>query len=95
MHESDMKKLLLQYINKLSDIDVQVLVDIDDQGSNINLFETELGLSIEKPFFTVNEKQIFIMYDPPHLVKNVRNNMKKHGFKIKEKVISWQHIKDF
>ena len=73
-----------------------MLVIIGDQGyNNRNLFETELGVSIEKPFFTVNERQIFVMYDPPHLVKNVRNNMKKHGFKLKEKVISWQQIKDF
>ena len=67
-----------------------MLVVIGDQGSNNrNLIVTELGVSIEKPFFRVNERQIFVMYDPPHLVKNVRNNMKKHGFKIKEKVISW------
>ena len=35
------------------------------------------------------------MYDPPHLIKNIRNNLKKHGYTIGHEVISWDHINQF
>ena len=35
------------------------------------------------------------MYDPPHLLKNVRNNLKKHGYTIGDSDITWDHIVEF
>ena len=35
------------------------------------------------------------MYDPPHLLKNIRNNLKNHGYTIETHDINWQHINDF
>ena len=40
-------------------------------------------------------KQVFVFYDPPHLLKNVRNNLKKADLRVGEKIVSWQHIVDF
>ena len=40
-------------------------------------------------------KKVFAMYDPPHLIKSVRNNFKNHGFVIDGKDILWQHVKEF
>ena len=40
-------------------------------------------------------RKIFVFYDPPHLLKNVRNNLKKADLRIDEGVVSWQHIVDF
>ena len=52
-------------------------------------------MSIDKPFITVDGKKIFFMYDPPHLIKSIRNNFKKHGYVIGPDVISWDHINKF
>ena len=40
-------------------------------------------------------KQVFVFYDPPHLLKNVRNNLKKADLKVSDNMVSWQHIVDF
>ena len=40
-------------------------------------------------------RKIFVYYDLPHLLKNVRNNLKKADLRIDEGVVSWQHTVDF
>ena len=40
-------------------------------------------------------KQAFVFYDPAHLLKNVRNNLKKADLRVGEKTVSWQHIVEF
>lgn len=36
------------------------------------------------------------MYDPPHLLKSVRNMLHKHSFRFKDGMVAmWSHIKDF
>ena len=80
---SAMKEQLQSCISKLPGIGLTVLLVISDQGStNINLFETLLGVTIDNPFFRHDNSQIFVMYDPPHLVKSVRNNLKNSGFNV-------------
>ena len=44
--------------------------------------QTSLGVKMDQPFFDHNGDKIFCLYDPPHLLKNVRNNFKKHGFLV-------------
>ena len=38
---------------------------------------------------------MFVCYDPPHLLKNVRNNLKKGHFTVDGHIVSWQHINNF
>ena len=35
------------------------------------------------------------MYDSTHLLKNLRNNFKEHGFEWKGKAIQWEYVTDF
>ena len=41
------------------------------------------------------DKKIFVFYDPPHLLKNVRNNLKKGDLVVNGVNVSWQYIVDF
>ncbi len=96
MSGMEMKDLLLQGVDLLRGIDLIPIVVIADQGSNNrNLFETILGVTIDKPYFQHDGSKIFILYDPPHLLKNTRNNFKKHGFVIDGKDIVWDHVVQF
>ena len=62
-----------------------------DQGSNNQSFIQNLEkVTIEKPFIKHG-----VFYDPPHLLKNVRNNLKKADLKVGDNMVSWQHIVDF
>lgn len=88
--------LLLECLDNVQTAGLDVKVIIADQGSNNrSMFERYCGATANKPYFEHNGKQIFIMYDPPHLLKNVRNNLKKTGFLIGESEILWSHIEMF
>lgn len=49
--------------------------------------------------FFVNETEIIPIYDPPHLLKGIRNNLLKYDcmfiWKGKQQKASWDHIKKF
>lgn len=96
MTGAQMKVHLKECITKLQNIGLHVVLVVSDQGSNNrNLFEKELGITVDEPFFYLNGKKIFVMYDPPHLLKNIRNNLKKNGFTVDGNEISWSHIVQF
>ena len=38
---------------------------------------------------------MFLFHDPPHSLKNVRNNLKKADLKVGDITVSWQCIVDF
>ena len=92
----DMKTLLLQCIGKLENIGLKVVVVVADQGANNrNMFKTQLGVSEAKPYFMHGDNKIFAMYDPPHLLKSIRNNLKAHGMTLDDDEIKWSYIKEF
>ena len=96
MKGAEMKTLVIDCIQKLKAIGLTVIVVVGDQGSNNrNLFEKQLGVSLSAPFFMVDEQKVFVMYDPPHLLKNIRNNLKNHGYTWEDKSIEWKYLEEF
>ena len=59
-------------------------------------FEVFLGIGItpEHPWFIHNDKKYFVMFDPPHLIKSVRNNLMKYSFRFGQHVATWKDIED-
>ena len=95
MTGATMKELLCECIQKVTEVGLNVKVLIGDQGSNNrNLFEKVLGASPKKPYFTASEK-VFVLYDPPHLLRSIRNNLKKHGFSVGGVHVLWKYIEQF
>jgi hypothetical protein len=91
-----MTQLLKECIDKVQSSNLTVKVVISDQGSNNrSMFETELGASVGKPFFWYHDLKVFVLYDPPHLIKNIRNNLKKHGFLVGDHEVLWKYVSDF
>ncbi|CAB3997362.1 Hypothetical predicted protein [Paramuricea clavata] len=64
-------------------------------GSNFHSLALHLGITPEKPWFTHNNKVYFLMFDPPHLIKCIRNNLMKYIFKFGNLVASWKDIEAF
>ena len=54
-----------------------------------------MGVSGEEPFFEINGKKYFVLYDTPHLLKSVRNNLMTYYFEFGNKVAKWAHIEEF
>ena len=83
-------------ITKIEKTGLRVHAFVCDQGSNNRSFLESLEkVSLEKPYFLHNKKKVFVFYDPPHLLKSIRNNFKKTGFHWKGSYISWDHVTDF
>ena len=96
MPGGEIKELVFQAIRKLRSIGLTVLALISDQGTNNqNLFETNLKMTREKPYFFLDDSKVFLLYDPPHLLKSVRNNFKKWGYTMDGKDVSWSHLQEF
>lgn len=91
-----LKDLTLQAVSKLAEVGLNVKVVICDQGSNNRSFlETQCGVSAQNPYFIHAGQKIHVIYDPPHLLKSIRNNLKKHNFKHGADDINWWDIVNF
>ncbi|GBO27697.1 Transposable element P transposase, partial [Araneus ventricosus] len=96
-----LQELIHEAIDILQSCELEVVSIVCDQGPNNQGLFRELKVTKDAPFFFHNSKKIFAMYDPPHLLKSVRNNLKNHGIFFEDKVASvklrtcfadWSHI---
>ena len=66
-------------------IGLHVKVLVCDQGSNNRQFLKSFSeVTVDKPYFFYSGNKVYVIYDPPHLIKNVRNTLKKLAFFMKE-----------
>ncbi len=93
---SMLQVLTVTCIDKVQKVGLKVRALLCDQGSNNHSFLHQLGgVSVEKPYMTQSNTKIFVFYDPPHLLKNVRNNLRKNDLLVKGEKVSWQDIVEF
>lgn len=91
----DVKNVIECTIKKLHSINIQVVAVVTDQGSNFRQLIKLYNLTIEKPYFMINNMKIFYFFYMPHIIKVVRNNMITHNFIYDNQHVSWQYIKSF
>ncbi len=89
-----LQSMLLDGIRKLRKAGMECLVFICDQGSGNHAMLTRLGVTKEQPFFSVDGIRVFCLWDPPHLIKNIRNNWRHHGFALDGDEITWGILED-
>ena len=87
-----MEDLMKEAIDKLESIGLDVVVVMSDQGSNFHSLAKRLNVSPDQPWFIHNNKMYFLMFDPPHLIKCVRNNLMKYSFQFGQHVATWKDI---
>ncbi|KAF2905576.1 hypothetical protein ILUMI_00604 [Ignelater luminosus] len=95
MKSSSLKILLIDVVKSLLEIGLQIHSVICDQGSNNRAVFRELGVTTEFPFFYVNDKKIYALFDTPHLIKSVRNTLLKGNIHINNKEVSFDDIRKF
>lgn len=81
-------------INRLHSTTLNIKV-LTDQGSNFYAFAKSVNVSKERPFFTVNNKKIYYIFDPPHLPKSTRNNFFVHKFNYNDNVTDKKYLDMF
>ncbi|XP_047027534.1 uncharacterized protein LOC124641571 isoform X2 [Helicoverpa zea] len=104
---SDLKRLIKTVVQAVEETTLQVVATICDQGAtNVAAINALLRETKEKylkrneewrgGFFEINNTSIIPLYDPPHLLKGVRNNLltKKLHYKYEGKqcVAKWDDI---
>ena len=94
VHEScksiDVKRILFDAIDKLDSIGLKVVCVISDLGSNFQQLTRELGVTPTQPWFLTEFGKKIFLYDLPHLIKAVCNNLMKYDFHFGVKMASWQ-----
>ena len=56
------------------------------KGNNRSFIQHLEKVTIDRPYLIYENRKIFVFYDPPHLLKNVGNNLKKADLRIDEGV---------
>lgn len=108
INSTTLKNNIRTLINSCQKMGFDVVATICDQGSNnqaaINKLITECKADVlrkNKEYqyvgFTVNDKEIVPLYDVPHLIKGIRNNLLQKNLVFKNSkgkmvVASWDHI---
>lgn len=105
--KEEIVRQLREVIKKLQSIGFEVLATICDQrGSNVSAinylvaeFKTKNmrnDADLKHNVFEVGGEEIVPLYDPPHLIKGIRNNLLDKNLKCymdkEEKTAKWQHI---
>lgn len=88
----DLKPIIFETIKKLEATGLRIHALISDQGSNNRSFASSVGVTPESPYFFVENKKIFYIYDVPHLIKSTRNNFFKYTFKTPEGPTSKSYV---
>lgn len=86
--------LIKMTLKKAIEIDLHPRILVFDQGSNNRSAVKLMGANKDQPYFYVEGKKIYICYDPPHVIKSLRNNFinARLKFFVRGKLISWQDI---
>jgi len=89
----DLQGIIFSTLIRLQNTPLNVKAFITDMGSNF------VGLSnnhtSSRPYFKVNNKKIFYIFDPSHLLKSTRNMFLKHSFKVDENIIDKKYLMSF
>lgn len=106
IRKEDLKTLVRKIIIELTSIGLKVISTICDQSPTNVAVIRELREETQKKypasttqttFFEVNNVKVFPLFDTPHLLKGVRNNLINKDAKFiqngQEKWAKWEHIK--
>lgn len=90
-----LKQMVLDSISKLQEVNFIPKVVICDQDTCHRSLFAKFHISCLSPTITLNNEQIFFMYDTPHLMKSIRYNFMKYNFSNNDSIAKWDYIKAF
>ena len=88
-----LRNIIFEAIDRCKQVGITVKAIISDQGGNYRGLKKDLGVTKKIPFFLRNGEKVYFIYDPPHLLKSVRNNLLKYDIILsKQWQASWRDI---
>ncbi|XP_059906556.1 uncharacterized protein LOC132456244 [Gadus macrocephalus] len=101
MPADDIATVIKDAIRHLHHIGLTVQAVICDQGSPNVKAVRNLGASLdplggeESHCILVGVQRVPVIFDVPHLLKSIRNNLFKHALQTQGKTVLWKHISQF
>lgn len=91
----DLQDIIFTALIRLQSTPLDVKAFITDMGSNFVGLSNNLNITPSRPYFEINNKKIFYIFDPPHLLKSTRNMFFKHSFKVDQNIIDKKYVVSF
>lgn len=91
---SILAKILFDNVSNLIRIGFNVCAVVCDQGANNRKCFSDLNVTLQNPYFHVNNNKVFAIYDAPHLIKSIRNNLMAVDFVTPDGKASWSVLKE-
>lgn len=88
--KDNLKDLIFSYLRVLHNASMRVKAIVCDQEpGHVSLFKS-LNVCRDTPFIScpLCEEKIYIIYDPPHLLKSTRNNLITNNFLVSLMLVS-------
>lgn len=90
----NLKHIIKRVLRKALESDIQPKAVVCDQGTtNVSALK-QLGVTSNTPFFMVDNTKIFSVFDVPHIIKNLRNNLLTNNFVWRGDEVSFKDIID-
>ncbi|KAF0704195.1 THAP-type domain-containing protein, partial [Aphis craccivora] len=89
----NLTNILKECVIKLLELGLVPSAVVCDQGSQNRRMFSLLGATYNNPSVDINGQKLFLIYDMPHLIKSLRNNLLDGNIKIENKLISFKDIK--
>lgn len=86
--------IIKEILRIISSFGINITVLVCDQGSSNRKCFSNFGVSTEKPYFNFEGKNIYCMFDFPHLIKSLRNGLLKCDLKTPDGIISFKVIQE-
>jgi len=89
----NLTNILKECVIKLLELGLVPSAVVCDQGSQNRRMFSLLGATHNNPSVDINGQKLFLIYDMPHMIKSLRNNLLDGNIKIENKLISFKDIK--
>ena len=89
-----LKELLFQCLALARAAGLIVKGIVCDMGATNQKFLKDLGVDDKSPFIDFNGDKVFVFFDPPHLLKCIRNNLFAHDILVAGQRVSWEYIRE-
>lgn len=73
-------------------IGLDLKATVCDQSSVNRSALRMMGVNKTKPYFVASNRNIYAIYDIPHVVKCLRNNLMKGRISTPEGIVDWAHV---
>lgn len=93
----DLTKILFSNLKVAFELNINIRAIVCDQGANNRKCFNLLGVSTHDPYFFFNfngnQKKVYAIFDPIHLVKSLRNTLLKYDLHTKDGEVSFKIIR--